>query len=122
MTEPELIAQFELDADGKPQAIDRGGTKHYRIVLKVAGAPEDAYAVNYKLHESYYDPERESRDSDAGFAERITSFGDYPVQVQLRTRKNVVPISEQLSSALQRGYRGVTTPEIIAAISDIARS
>ncbi len=118
MTKPELIAHFELDAEGKPQAIERDGMKHYQIVLKMAGAPADAYAVNYKLHETYYDPERESRDPD-GFTERITSYGDYPVQVQLRTRKNVATLAVPLSRALQRGHQGESSAAIMEAIADI---
>ncbi len=117
-TKPELVARFELDDEGKPQAIERDGMKHYHIVLRIAGAPDDAYAVNYKLHESYYDPERESRSPD-GFAEHITSFGDYPVNVELRTRKNVAMMAEELSRALLRGHHEQQSPAIMDAISDI---
>ena len=120
MTSPELVAQFVLDEEGEPTAIDRDGVKHYYIDLKVVGAPEDAFAANYKLDESYYDPERESRNRD-GFIERITSFGDYPVQVQLRTRTNVATIADDLSRALERGIGENTSPALQRALSDIKR-
>lgn len=115
---PEIIAHFLLDPEGKPRAIDRNGLKHYFIQLNIAHAPTDAYAVTYKLHESYYDPERESREP-GGFSEEITSYGDYQVNAEVRTKKRVATASNDLLRALQRGHTEPSA-EIMDALRDIA--
>lgn len=114
-----LIAKFALDSDGKPRFIERGGLKHYMIRLGVEGAPEDAYAVTYKLDPSYYDSLREVRKAEDNFQEELTSYGDYVVQADVRSKERVEAIATNLSQALHRGHQEASTPEIESAIKDI---
>lgn len=80
VTDPRLVAEFVLDAEGKPRFSETGDARHYQIMLKLLGAPTEVQSVTYKLHESYWDPLREVfRDKRPDFSEPITSFGDYRV-------------------------------------------
>lgn len=119
MAKPELVAHFVLDGRNRPQMEEAGKTKHYSIVLSVSNAPSDTYAVNYGLHETYYDPNRESRDSKSGFAQEITSYGDFVVQVKLRTKGRVQTLAARLAQALRRGHGPTASAAIDAAIEAI---
>lgn len=116
-----LVARFVLDEDGKPRIIEKDDRKHYWIDLHVADAPDDTYAVNYELDDSYYDPVRESREPNDGFVERLTSYGDYTVQAKLRTKNRVEVVATELSEALSRGHAGEVSPMIAKAIDDIRK-
>jgi hypothetical protein len=117
-----LAARFVLDEEGRPKLTAGGDLKHYWIDLYVEDAPEDTYAVNYQLHESYYDPLRESREPSARFVERLTAYGDYTVQARLRTKTCVEPVCAELSEALARGHRGEASPIIAKALDDIRKN
>ena len=119
MPSPVIKATFELDEMGRPEAIRRGNLKHYRIRLHIENAPDDTYAVTYMLHESYYKPVRESRDRAAGFAEDLTSYGDFTVQAKVRSREGVATIATPLSAALEAGHGAPLPPEIKSALEDI---
>jgi hypothetical protein len=119
MLHPVIKATFELDEDGRPRLIQDGDLKHYKIRLSVDNAPDDAYAVTYVLHETYYDPVRESRDNKAGFTEVLTSYGDFTVQAKIRTRQGVTTVATPLSSALTAGHEARVTPAIAEALRDI---
>jgi hypothetical protein len=119
MKAPCLLARFELDANGRPQAIRDGGRSHYLIRFEMQDAPADAYAVTYQLHESYYDPVRESKRRDSRFSEELTSYGDFVVRAKIRSPDGVETVSSPLSKALEQGHRDALTPEIQAALRDI---
>jgi|GEM_PF-6130351 len=119
MSDPKLIANFILDQTGRPKAIEEGDKRHYLIRLAIAGAPKDTYAVTYKLDESYQDPMREARNAAEEFSEELTSYGDYPVLAQIRTKLGVEPVSAALSQALELGNQGKLTPEIQDALDNI---
>jgi hypothetical protein len=114
-----LVAKFALDSEGVPKVAYQGDPPHYRITLTVSGAPEDAYAVTYELHESYYEPVRESRRRTDGFGEEITSYGDYEVRASVRGRRRTQTVVAELSEALARGHAKETSPAIAAALRDI---
>lgn len=116
-----LMARFILDNQGRPMLIERDNHKHYWINLYVEGAPDNTYAVNYQLHESYPDPLRESRQQNDGFVEKLTSYGDYTVQARLRTKNRVEVIASELSEALARGYGDKVSPIIGEALDDIKK-
>ncbi|MDB4912748.1 MAG: hypothetical protein JWM95_392 [Gemmatimonadetes bacterium] len=116
--ETRIVAKFLLDEADKPMAIEQDGRRHYMIELGVDNAPTGTYAVTYKLDESYRDPIREST-TPGRFAATLTSYGDYPVQAEVRTRQRVEPIVVNLSGALRRGYGENTNPAIAAALNDI---
>jgi hypothetical protein len=118
--QPAIKATFRLDTQGKPLRIQQGDQKHYEIRLHVEGAPEDTYAVTYLLHETYYEPVRESVNAVQNFAEDLTSYGDYTVQAKLRTKQGIVTIASPLSQALAEGHQGQCTPAIEAALKDIS--
>ena len=117
----DLIATFDLDEAGQPRFIRHGDRKHYGIRLRIAEPPPDTYAVTYLLHETYYDPVRESRDRVSGFAEDLTSYGDFTVQAKIRTRDGVQTVATPLSRALTDGHAPNLTPPIASAIEEIRR-
>jgi transcription initiation factor IIF auxiliary subunit len=113
--EPRIRAEFVLDKEKKDPIEVEG---NYRIKLFVEGAPDDTYAVTYKLHESYYDPLREARERP-NFEEEITSYGDYAVRAVIQRMKKSEEISETLSTALRRTYGDNPPPGINSAIQHI---
>lgn len=119
MNEPVLRAEFELDSDKKPKVARTGKLPHYTIKLMVDDAPKDTYAVTYKLDRTYYDPIRESRDRSGGFAELVTSYGDYVVTANVRTKSGSTVISVPLSSALEKSYGGEMPDLVRTAIAQI---
>ena len=44
-----LLAEFQLDEQGKPVFASGAGKKHYRIDLFVVDSPPEAYCVTYEL-------------------------------------------------------------------------
>lgn len=117
----EIKAEFILDSEGKPKFISDGRNRHYEILLKVDDAPEEAIGVTFKLDESYYDPLREAYRADTGFAEEITSYGDYEISATVRT-KLPEEIRSSLSDALERNYGTSADNNIQAALRDIKRN
>jgi hypothetical protein len=114
-----LVARFILDSKGAPKVAYQGDAPHYGITLTVSGAPEDAYAVTYQLHESYYEPVRESRRGTDDFAEEITSYGDYEVRATVRGKSRTQMVVAELSEALARGHAKETSPAIATALASI---
>jgi hypothetical protein len=119
MSRPTLIAKFLLDAKGTPIVAYAGDPLHYRIALRVSGAPEDAYAVTYELHESYHEPVRESRRGTDDFVEEITSYGDFEVRAIVRGKRRSQMVVAELSDALGLGHAKDTSQAIRAALSNI---
>lgn len=119
---PRLMAQFVLDESGEPRATTESGRTHYGIRLFVDDAPETAFAVNYELHEDYFIPVRESVQPQ-NFDEEITSYGDYEVCAEVRTRKGQrVPLRRRLSEALRDGMGADTTASVKLALERIRKS
>jgi len=84
--QPKIKARFILDNEGNPQERRPG---HYLIEVSVNGAPPDAYAVAYKLDpDTYYNPLREAFNSNTQFAEKLTSYGDYPIEAKIRSTQS----------------------------------
>jgi hypothetical protein len=119
MEKPEIMATFDLDPSGEPEALAQGDLKHYRIRLQVKGAPEDTYAVTYLLDESYYDSVRESLAKDQSFEERLTSYGDYTVQAKIRTKHGTLLAARPLSAALEAGHKGTESSAVQKALSSL---
>lgn len=119
MNSPKIRAEFQLDEKGKPLAIDRNNLKHYKIRLYMVDVPEDAYAVVYRLDETYYDPTREVRRGAPDFEERITSYGDYVVKAEIRGKKSSDLSAVELSQALRDTYVSSSDEGIRRAILDI---
>jgi len=119
MEKVQIIARFLLDDNGMPRFVEQDNRKHYRIELRVEGASPDTYAVNYQLHETYYDPIREVHDSQTQFAETFTSYGDFTVQAQLRNKTRVEVLTTMLSDALKRGHDDPPSPSVAMALKNI---
>lgn len=119
MSASRLAARFVLDAKGVPVAVTGNRLHHYEIQLRVDDPPPDAYAVTYELHDSYYDPIRESRGKSRGFAEDITSYGDFVVQARVRAKARTIATAALLSEALRRGHAGAMSESIERAILEI---
>jgi hypothetical protein len=114
-----LVARFVLDSKGAPEVAYRGDPPHYHIELAVTNTPEDTYAVTYELHESYYEPVRESRRRGDQFSEEITSYGDYQVRATVRGRSKSQVVVAKLSEALRRGHEDDTSAGLAKALKDI---
>jgi hypothetical protein len=121
MTGSRLEAQFVLGSDGSPLVVADDKTNHYEIQLRVAEPPPGTYAVTYQLHDTYYDPVRESRSREQGFAEEITSYGDFEVQARVRGKDRTVATASLLSEALRRGHAGGMNESIERAIREIQK-
>lgn len=120
---PRLRAEFKLGADGRPDFVEAGDLRHYRLRLMVEGAPEDTYAVTYQLDPSYYETVRETRNRETDYAEELTSFGDYAVQARVRTRSGRSHLAAPLSRLLEETYSAASqrTGAIEEAIDYIRR-
>jgi hypothetical protein len=119
LNEPIIKAEFVLDKDGKPII---SGDRHYAIKLSTKEVPDDTYAVTYFLHDSYYDPVRESQEKKTDFAEDLTSFGDYEIKAKIRAKNSSVLISRQLSDALKETHGSSNDPDIKKALQKIESS
>jgi len=119
MANPMLLAKFVIDSSGFPKAGYGGPPIHYYIRLMVKDAPDDTYAVTYELHETYYEPVRESRRSNEDFVEEITSYGDYLVRAIVRGKSQTQTLVAELSEALARGHLNEKSPAIDEALNDI---
>jgi hypothetical protein len=111
--DPKIRAEFIVDDAKAPLVVEKDGKKHFHIRLFVDDAPTDAYAVTYELDPSYYDAVREARDADQAFAEDLTSFGDYTVRANVRTRSGRKLVRDELSRALARSYPHEEAPPAI---------
>lgn len=120
MSTPTIRATFELDAAGRPTAVETGDLRHYHIRLRVDGAPPDTYAVTYVLDPSYHSAVREVRASEAGFEEHLTSYGDYTVQAKIRARDGVTTVAVPLSTALAQSHGKAPSSAIAEALQNIA--
>jgi hypothetical protein len=114
-----IKAVFVTDAKGEPEYIESGGVKHFKIQLALEDTPADAYAVTYELHDSYYDAIRENHDRDEGFRENLTSYGDYDIQVKVRTRGGPRLLRSSLADALQQGHADGHSQAVEQAIAVI---
>jgi hypothetical protein len=114
---PKLHAEFVM-ADGHVEGVDG----NYRIKLTVTGAPAKTHAVTYYLHETYYDAIREVRNRKTNYAENITSYGDYEVQVKIRTPTQPYVVKRTLLDALRERHGESTNPSIQKALRDLAEN
>ena len=119
MNNEKIKAVFVTDDKGEPEYIESGGVKHFKIQLAMEDTPTDAYAVTYELHESYYDAIRENHHRDEGFREELTSYGDYDIQVKVRSRQGTSILRTSLADALQQGHTEGSTPAVAKAIAMI---
>lgn len=126
-TGPRITARFLRDTDERPLSIvDASGTRQSSIELAIEGAPEDATGVTYLIHESYFDPIRESQPgsrrgtttADIRFPQEITCHGDPELSARIETPRGSVVVRERLSRAL---WRGEGNPEDPPAEFDLLR-
>jgi transcription initiation factor IIF auxiliary subunit len=115
--EPMIQARLILNNEGKPEIV---GWRSYKIELSVKGVPEDTFAVTYFLHETYYDPVRESHDQKSNFSEELTSYGDFEIKAKIRAKSSSILISRQLSDALQETHGSSNDFDIKEALQKIA--
>lgn len=122
MAKTKIRVEFALDANHSPIAISSKGKTHYKIRLFVEDVPEDAHAVTYQLHETYYDPTREVRRDKEKFQEDITSYGDYTIRADIRRKKYCDYASTTLSKALRETYRNNPSQAILKAIEQLEQN
>jgi len=116
MNLPEIKAEFILDKEGKPKG---RSSEQYAIRLSVENTPKDTHAVTYYLHSSYYDPVREVRDQASHFCEELTSYGDFDIQVKVRTRDHSILTKRSLYEALAESHGQSSEPTIKEALQNI---
>lgn len=119
LMKPVLTARFDLDAQGRPVFTQSNGVRHYKINYRVNQPPDGTFAVRYTLDSTYNDPVRETTNAESGFKLHTTSYGDYPVKVDIRRRGGNIEVVEILSRLLARSHESEMSPEIQAAIEDI---
>ena len=118
----QLKARFRLDADGQPlYEDDDDGLRHYTIdlTLESPAAPDIDSVTYYMDDETYWDPVAVSNDRDNDFTEEISSYGDFEVEVTVQMRKHAYKQRAWLSSLLEAGHAGDTSPAIREAINRI---
>lgn len=119
MNNPELAVQFVLDDQGSPQYIESKNKKHYKIEVSLKGIPDDVYAANYKLDESYINPYREEMNKAGEFKFNTTTYGDYIISASLLGKKRNYLTSNMVSRALREKYKDSNNPHIAKALKDI---
>lgn len=119
-----LIARFVTDPAGRPEFTkDKDGLKHYWIDLVFEPARSaDVEGVTFVLDQNtYHDPIR-LVDADTDFTERISSYGDFPVIAKVEA-DDFATLTGTLHHMLRRGHpESERTPEISAALADIAKN
>lgn len=116
MEQPTLQAKFVFDREGRVDTTKQG---HYKIEISVKNAPEDAYAVTYRLHPSYFDPIREAMNKEDSFMEEITSYGDYLITARVRTKSFPVVVQRSLYEALAESHNHNLNSNVSRALEDI---
>lgn len=115
---PKLLAEFTQNRRGQLRR-EQGS---YEIRLFIKDPPLNTRSVKYKLHKSYSQPIREVLEGEPDFQEYITSYGDYKVEVTLRSGRTQKRISRWLSSALEEHYGSNPDDKIRRAIDDIVEN
>ena len=119
--DPGLVVRLKTDAAGNPSFVMGRTKRHYRIVLEIENAPEDAYLAQVELDKkTYHDSVRNlERAPDGRFRLETTTYGDYPVAVHLyRTGGYDVFFNETIAKALRRST-AASPPAIAQAVEDI---
>lgn len=119
-----VVAEFELDKQGKPAFIESNGLKHYKIKLHTNQIDTSKVdTVVYKLHPTYYDNERvvvaKPSVKQYEFPESITSYGDFKIAVSGSGIAGDVLTSKKLSDALAEAYKSVENTYVQVAIDEI---
>lgn len=129
MSHTRILASLVRDKSGAPEFfVDSGGLKHYKIVIEVPAPYTLESTATLRLHESFWDPVRELfKAKDSGkFTERITSYGDFNIEVLLNDAQNrPIRLRRRLTEALKDGLVANSVEEaeqgaVLKAISDLA--
>ena len=102
---PEISVRLVLDDQGNPVVIKSGNVSHYKIEVATENIPDDVYAANYQLHESYISPFREEREKENSFKFKTTTYGDYSIAASLLGKKKNYLTSTQISKALAKSHK-----------------
>lgn len=115
-----VTAQFVLDEKQHPIFTQRGGFKHYRILLRTVTNNPAIKRVVYKLDQSYYDPIREATDPGNNFEIEISSYGDYYFNVVVHAQDGIIARQGLLlSEVLSETQQPAQNPQITQALMDI---
>jgi hypothetical protein len=118
----ELKARFQLDENGVPlcEIDDATELRHYDIDLSLeapAAMARQIDSVTYLLDaETYSDPVAASNDRDNNFTLEISSYGDLEVEVTVQMGKHTYTQLALLSSLLEAGHAGDSSPAIRQAL------
>lgn len=66
-----------LDQNGNPQFEQKGKLKHYKIKLWLESENKEVKQVVYKLHPTYFNDIRETRNINNKFLLEISTYGNY---------------------------------------------
>jgi hypothetical protein len=125
MTEnaPQLVARLRTDENGQPLFSEQGGHRHYELEFAIDNVPTNVYAATFELHPTYFDPVRTiKKPQDGDLRLHVTSYGDYPLKVQLRTTVGKdIWLVDKVTDALKRARPSMPDNTAIdAAIAEIA--
>ncbi len=112
-------AELLLDAQGNPIIHQGENLNHYEIRIFLNSANPNIRNVIYRLDRSYYDSLRESDDREKQYEIRTTTYGDYPLIVDVQIGNELVREKQQLSALLFEKYKGTSNAEIIKALDAI---
>jgi hypothetical protein len=93
---------------------------HYQVRVFLETQNPDIERVTYKLDPTYYDPVRESVDRSRNYEVSLTTYGDYPVTVEVQVGSEIVRQTTPLLELLQETHRQSHSPRIQDALREIA--
>jgi len=114
-----IRAEFVLNERSEPEVSRVGGLNHYKIRLKFESDNSEVEKVVYRLDPTYYDPIRESRKKEKDFELTTTTYGDYPLLIDVQVRDEMVRQEANLLDLLRETYSGSGSPPIRKALQDI---
>jgi len=106
---PEISVRFQLDEQGNPMVINKNGINHYKIEISAQNIPDDVYAANYQLDDSYISPFREEHDKENSFKFKTTTYGDYSIAASLLGKQKNYITSTPISKALMKSHENDLT-------------
>ena len=114
-----MRAEFILDSQQHPISIEHNGLKHYQVRLQLITENPNIRKVDYKLHPTYYDPYRESKDASTGFTIELKTYGDYYFIVEVTVGTELARQELCLSDLLKETYQSTDNASIQEALANI---
>jgi|GEM_PF-6037504 len=123
VTRGQVIAEFVLDNNGNPIYYHSDGHKNYKIVYKLqSDRANEIKKVIYRLDSSYYNPIRETRNRENNFELRTSTYGEYPLSVEVHFQDETVRDNFSITKLLKQTYQSTNNQQIMSAITNISQN